>query len=521
MTYLSFIEKFKILFELIFDFKFILVFMIVLILLTLLFGIRKLSAKKYILFMIMSFIIVFIISIINNYKVLSDTFDNFTTIFFGNIYFPSIYVYIGVLVISFISLLNSLLNKMMYKVYKVINTIMFVINNFLFVIVLNIIAKNKIDVFSINSLYTNTSLVAILELSMGLCILWILSLIVTYITNVISEKLSYKKVNSGEKTEIFNPLLEVNVNMNNSFKDVNVDRKIPVLIEQINCNEELIDYQITKEDDGIYAFDNNMSEEDVVNQTIDNSEEIIIENITLEENDVFEEIIIEANSSIKEEMTIQNNVEDIDISSQNILVETIDNNKENVNIENNSLTFNDILNGCVPVNYYDNNIAFDEYTLSDPQKMYEYNYNKIKGENLVSVDILRNDLKEKNEENTFDSNILTQEEIKDNIVSVDNLFIEEKENKNEERLCTNTVSLNDLIDDEEISIYEVSNSDTDNKSDYTVEDYKKMAEMLNAVKSYTNNSNINIDDAVAISLIKNYSIEECLKFKNILENNLN
>ena len=48
-----------------------------------------------------------------------------------------------------------------------------------------------------------------------------------------------------------------------------------------------------------------------------------------------------------------------------------------------------------------------------------------------------------------------------------------------------------------------------------------MVEMLNAIKSHSISSSINIDDAVAISLINNYSIDECLKFKNILENSLN
>ena len=49
---------------------------------------------------------------------------------------------------------------------------------------------------------------------------------------------------------------------------------------------------------------------------------------------------------------------------------------------------------------------------------------------------------------------------------------------------------------------------------------------VSASSNYITNGNkvtfyIKIDDAVAISLIKNYSVDDCLKFKNILENNLN
>lgn len=457
MTYLSIIEKFKILFNSLMDFKFILVFMIILVTLTFLYGIKKLSARKYILFMIISFVIVFSISIIINYKVLSDTFDNFATIFFGNIYFPSIYVYIGVLVLSFITFVTSMLNIMLKKIYKIINSIMFIVNNILFVIVLNIIAKNKIDIFSINSLYTSTELVAVLELSMGLCILWILSLIATYITNVISERLIYKKTRNIETNakEIFNPVLEVNIDLDNTSCGIANDDASLLLDQVVNINEE----------------------------------NIVIETIS----DVQEEVI--------------NDVE------ENIVVE-IENNKED-----NILTFNDILNGCIPVNYYDNNVIDNEYILSDPQKVYEDNYNKVKSESFILNEISLNDLIEEE---------VSTEEIKEDILSVEDITIKEKEKVSEERLLINTISLNDLIDNEETNTNEI-NDTTNNNIDvvekendkYTVEDYKKMVEMLNTIKSHSNNSNINIDDAVAISLISNYSIDECLKFKNILESNLN
>ena len=45
--------------------------------------------------------------------------------------------------------------------------------------------------------------------------------------------------------------------------------------------------------------------------------------------------------------------------------------------------------------------------------------------------------------------------------------------------------------------------------------------MLNEVKNYSNGLNVNVADAVAISLISNYSVDDCMMFKNILENNLN
>ena len=193
MSYLSIIEKFKILFDMILDFKVIFVLLGILVIATFLYLIKKIDNKKYISAIILALLLTIGIDIIINYKELSKVFDNFMTIFFSNIYFPSIYVYIGTLVIVFIAFIVSILNKMLNKTYKIINGITFILNNILLVIILNIIAKNKIDIFTPDSLYTSINLVAILEISMGLFILWILSLIVVYTTSVICDRIGSKR----------------------------------------------------------------------------------------------------------------------------------------------------------------------------------------------------------------------------------------------------------------------------------------------------------------------------------------
>lgn len=438
MTYLSIIEKLKILFDTMMDFEFILVFTVLLIVLTFLYIIKKLNTKKYIIMLLLSFIVVFGISIFSNYKTLSNTFDNFFTIFFGNIYFPSIYVYISVLVISFISFIVSISNIMLNKIYKIVNSVMFVINNLLFVIILNIIAKNNIDIFSINSLYTNTSLVAILELSMGLFILWVFTLITIYVTNTICIRISNKKDNKKiVNEELFSPVLEIS---NDTIVDVN----------SFNDSSDVI---TETEVETISSYDTNLVVEEI--------------------ND---------NQNIVIEPTIENNI-----------------------------TFNDILNGCVPVTYYDNSNVIGEYSLTDPQTIYENNYNKVK------------------EEIIFNNINLSLDD--DDKFSIEELTIKEKEKLSEERLSINTISLNDLIEEDNISEIDIKENNNildeknivkeENISGYSVDDYKKIIKMLTEIKNYSNGTSINIDDAVAIGLINNYSIDDCMKFKNILENNLN
>ena len=487
MTYLSIIEKFKILLNTLLDFKPVLMLTILLIIITLMYILKKISAKKYILFMIVSFIIIFAISIANNYKVLSNTFDNFITIFFGNIYFPSIYVYIGILVVSFIVFIISIFNIMIKRIYKLINTSMFVINNIFFVIILNIIAKNKIDIFSVNSLYTNTELVAMLELSMGLCIVWVLSLISAYVTNVICDRLTYNKICSVEKeikdneNKIFNPILEYNVNITET-SDVIVNTNDNYMLQQIdNYN-----YENQEEVNTIY-------EDEIIN------------------NNEINESIIEAPIIIEEPIVIENAA----------VIEE----KSNISNESrNMLSFNDILNENIEINYNTNiNDSYNnEYPLFNPQKEYEDKYSKIIDN--MSADSLEEDVKLENvllkdnedeiksiiEKTVIDENVhevKNKEKIQNNTISLNDLIIEEKDN---------THYLNDIIyNDIELSMEE------EIKNNYSIEDYKKIAEMLKNIKTYTNNSNINIDDAVAINLIRNYSVDECLKFKNILENNLN
>lgn len=436
MTYLTILEKLKILLDILLDYKIILIFTILLIILTLLYLVKILNKKKYILSTILSFIVVFSISIISNYKILSTTFDNFTTIFFRGIYFPSIYLYITTLILLLVVFIMSILSIKLPKTYKVINTTAFIINNIFLAIILNIIAKNKIDIFSVNSLYTNTNLVVILELNMSMIIIWLLSLIVVYLTNIICDRITLKK-----KT------------------------KVPT------------------------------------------TNEIVIDNIPLEES---------SNNKVVEEPVL---VKDKIIVTPSVNTKE----KENNVIKESKVTFNDILNGTVKAIYYDNNSNKNiEYNITNPQEEYEKKYKDKKSENISFQDVI--------DENRVLPTIKPIEEPK---VTVEEITKREKAKNIKERLSNNTISLDSLVEpselvEEPISIVDTEKEDNTlieekhtSKSTYTLEDYKKMIAMLKELKQFTNSSNISVDDAINISLISNYSIDDCLKFKEMLEGNLN
>ena len=459
MSYLSIVEKFKILFDMILDVKFVFIFLGVLVIATFLYLIKKIDNRKYIMIITLSLLLILGIDIVINYKELAEVFDNFMTIFFSNIYFPSVYVYVGTLLIVAIAFITSMFNKMLNKIYKIINGITFVMNNILLVIILNIIAKNKIDVFTPNELYTNINLVAVLEISIGLFVLWVLSLIVVYTTSVICDRI-------GNKRREF----------------VTCD---------INSDVEGID--ITKDTS---SYNNVLTPVEAVSEVKGSS----IVTYEIESNNVEPEVIEEVSN-------VDTNVGTDDVKENN----------------SNVVTFDDILNGRIPVNYYENVLSVDEHDIVNPQEVFENKYKEYKEKsNIESFQDIVNDA---NEDKVV---IIKNNKAKDNL-RINTVTLDSLEDKNDivDTMVTSESSGNENISevtnelDNTGKIDVVTSNEEIRKDSYSLDDYKKFIAMLGELKDFTNSNNVSIDDAVTISLINNYSIDDCLKFKEILESNLN
>lgn len=459
MSYLSIVEKFKILFDMILDVKFIFIFLGVLVIATFLYLIKKIDNRKYIMIITLSLLLILGIDIVINYKELAEVFDNFMTIFFSNIYFPSVYVYVGTLLIVAIAFITSMFNKMLNKIYKIINGVTFVMNNILLVIILNIIAKNKIDVFTPNELYTNINLVAVLEISIGLFVLWVLSLIVVYTTSVICDRI-------GNKRREF----------------VTCDIKPDV---------EGID--ITKDTS---SYNNVLTPVEAVSEVKEPS----IVTYEIKSNNVEPEVIEEVSN-------VDTNVGTDDVKENN----------------SNVVTFDDILNGRIPVNYYENVLSVDEHDIVNPQEVFENKYKEYKEKsNIESFQDIVNDA---NEDKVV---IIKNNKAKDNL-RINTVTLDSLEDKNDivDTMVTSESSGNENISevtnelDNTGKIDVVTSNEEIMKDSYSLDDYKKFIAMLGELKDFTNSNNVSIDDAVTISLINNYSIDDCLKFKEILESNLN
>ena len=459
MSYLSIAEKFKILFDMILDFKFIFIFLGVLVIATFLYLIKKIDNRKYIMIITLSLLLILGIDIVINYKELAEVFDNFMTIFFSNIYFPSVYVYVGTLLIVAIAFITSMFNKMLNKIYKIINGITFVMNNILLTIILNIIAKNKIDVFTPNELYTNINLVAVLEISIGLFVLWVLSLIVVYTTSVICDRIGNKR------REV------VTCDTNSDVEGIDITKDVP-------------------------SYNNVLTPVDAVSEVKEPS----IVTYEIESNNVEPEVIEEVSN-------VDTNVVSDDVKENN----------------SNVVTFDDILNGRIPVNYYENVLSVDAHDIVNPQEVFENKYKEYKEKsNIESFQDIVNDANE--DKVVIIKNNRAKDNLKINTVTLDSL---EDKNDTVDTMVTSESSGNENISevtnelDNTGKVDVVTYNEEIKKDSYSLDDYKKFIAILGELKDFTNSNNVSIDDAVTISLINNYSIDDCLKFKEILESNLN
>ena len=283
---------------------------------------KKLKNKKGIILIIISYLTLFTITIINNSNKLSKVFDDISTNFFTNIYFPSVYTYFFALIVIDIITIKSLLNFKESKANKVANGICFLVMQFLFVLIMDVIGHNNIDIFAKKSLFSNKNLVILLEASINSFILWIISLLGIYLTNKITEIITIRKTNkellSKPITDINNTLVVETPNIENNVNII-PENKIPKVIETFNSKE------LNNEQYNIIN-DNNL-----INET----ENIINDTFSL--NDL---IFTSKNTIINESIQEDNNNELLDKFLSNE-IPLIQETKEQENFEKTEYTLND------------------------------------------------------------------------------------------------------------------------------------------------------------------------------------
>ena len=137
--------------------------------------------------------IITLITLLFYNKQLFDFFDYMMNNFFIAIYFPNLAIYFAAIITSNIILWTSIFNRKITKWIRTINTIVFSIIHYLLILIINVITKNKLDIFSQTSVYQNQDAQALIELSSTIFIIWILFLIIYKIIRIYQEKQNPKE----------------------------------------------------------------------------------------------------------------------------------------------------------------------------------------------------------------------------------------------------------------------------------------------------------------------------------------
>ena len=115
--------------------------------------------------------------------------DSFMDKVFETIFFPNIVTYVLILVFINALLITLLLKNKVKEVYKVITFIATVQIDFLAILTLNTITKNNINIYSELTLYSDKTLLVLLQFTTEIFVLWlIIMFMATIINNLISMK---------------------------------------------------------------------------------------------------------------------------------------------------------------------------------------------------------------------------------------------------------------------------------------------------------------------------------------------
>ena len=137
---------------------------------------KKTAKRNKIIYIAISvFILVFLM--ITYHGSLSKMFDYMMNHFFIAIYFPNLAIYLAAIIITNIIVWISIFNFKTDKLIKRLNIIIYVIMTYLLALILSIINSNKLDIFNQEAIYGNQKVTALIELSSGIFIAWIIFLI--------------------------------------------------------------------------------------------------------------------------------------------------------------------------------------------------------------------------------------------------------------------------------------------------------------------------------------------------------
>ena len=273
MNELTFMDKINVLFKLLFSSPVIIgIFVFSLILMITLFFYSKLNKKimKFIFIVIYLALIGFAVFKYGRYFLTS--IDSFVNLFMANIYFPIIPVYVGIMFISFIIMIVTLSSKNNHRVVKIINTVFFTFIQMLFALFIYIVESNNIDISANSNLYSNEQTMTLLELGMGMFVIWIFILLIIFYLKKADKIFKVKKIEEtddfdeyindyNENTMVLNPIKTpiVDTSFNNSSIQSLVPEIQPMEEEVVTFDDLDSPTENISQDNNYYKVDRNVN----------------------------------------------------------------------------------------------------------------------------------------------------------------------------------------------------------------------------------------------------------------------
>lgn len=119
--------------------------------------------------------VVMLIAIFVKYiRIFFELIDNMFNMFFEALYFPSLSVYLIILVISNFFLIYSVITKEINKTHRLLNIVSAIIIDAFLIIIMEIVSKNDISIYDKLTLYSNSNLLVLLELTTSVFTSWLL-----------------------------------------------------------------------------------------------------------------------------------------------------------------------------------------------------------------------------------------------------------------------------------------------------------------------------------------------------------
>lgn len=124
-----------------------------------------------------AWILLALILIINYSDIFLKIIDGLFDMFFMILYFPNITVYITILLIINFSFIYSIISRKIRKINKIVNFVTTLITDLLLILIIDLIKTNNININDEITMFANSNLLVLLELTSAIFVSWLLILL--------------------------------------------------------------------------------------------------------------------------------------------------------------------------------------------------------------------------------------------------------------------------------------------------------------------------------------------------------